>query len=278
MAICPQCKNNVSEVAVSCPHCGCNIEEFKDNAKAQKKKAEAKRFEEIRLAAEKKRKAEELAKRLVCPDCETAVTLEDKICPKCGFPLDDKGERERMRAWRDLTKKLKPSFKRTWLPTIISGLVMLFFIWDISREDFLIFGPVRGSYDSISPKVAILGLPLLISVLAFIIAICSSISSIINYDTLKDNYETYLIERKKITMVDFIDRIKGGKAHCPYCKRRMTEKSFAYYPNKSFPRTHIFAICCEHCGKFLKFPGDEIKKYQEESHRKSQARKQRWGF
>lgn len=36
MAICPACKNQVSEAAVVCPHCSCNIEEFKTEQKAEK--------------------------------------------------------------------------------------------------------------------------------------------------------------------------------------------------------------------------------------------------
>lgn len=280
MAICPKCKNQVSEAAVVCPHCSCNIEEFKTEQKAEKKRKEAELAEKRRLALEEQKKKEELADRLICPDCGKKVTLEDKTCPKCGFPLDDKGERARMKLWRNAIEVNKPNFKNTWLSPIIIGTVLTFLLWDIGREDFLILNPIIIEREIfISPKFDILGLPFLIVLFMFIIACYSSVKRQIDYDAAKDNYETFMIERKHITKDYFIDCIKKGIAHCPYCKRRMTEKSFAHYPNRDgTPSSYIYAIHCEHCEKFLKFPGDDIKKYQEEQHRKSQARKNRWGF
>ena len=280
MAICPKCKKQVSEAAVVCPHCECNIEEFKNNIKAEKERAAAERAEKARLAAEEERKAKELADRLICPDCKTAVTLSDKTCPKCGFPLDDKGERLRMELWHDVIEANKPTFKNTWRNQIITGALLMFFLWDICREDFLILKPVIIEREIlISPKFDILGLPFLIVLFAFILSVYTSIKRQIDYDAAKDNYETFMIKRRYITKDNFVDRIKRGIAHCPYCKRRMTEKSFAHYPNRDgTPSSYIYAICCEHCEKFLKFPGDDIRKHQEERHRKSQARKERWGF
>ncbi len=280
MVTCPKCKKQVSESATICPHCECDIEKFNNDLKMEKKRAAAEKIEKARLAAEKEKKAKELADRLICPECGKTVTLSDKICPKCGFPLNDKGERLRMELWHDVIAANKPTFKNTWLKPIIIGAVLLFLLWDIGREDFLILKPVIIEREIfISPKFDILGLPFLIVLFAFIIVVYLSVKRQIDYDAAKDNYETFMIERRYITKNDFIDRIRKGIAHCPYCKRRMTEKSFAYYPNRDgTPSSYIHAIHCEHCEKFLKFPGDDIRKYQEERHRKSQARKERWRF
>lgn len=278
MAICPKCNEQVSEAAVICPHCGCNINEYKDNIKAEKEKKAREEAERKRQEANERKKQAELADRLICPDCGRKVTLEDKICPKCGFPLDDKGERERMEIWHDRINELKPTFKNTWLVPIITGSILIFLLWDIGREDFLILHPVIIEREIfISPKFDILGLPFLIDLFAFIISIYSSIKRDIDYGIVQDNYETFMIKRRYITKNHFADNIKSGIAHCPFCKRKMTEKSLVLY-NPSNPKSTVTCIRCEHCDKKLDFPGDRLLAYEKERQYKRNVRKNRWGF
>lgn len=264
LVICPKCKKQVSEAAVVCPHCECNIEEFKNNIKAEKERAAAERAEKARLAAEEERKAKELADRLICPDCKTAVTLSDKTCPKCGFPLDDKGERERMKVWRNIQKNTsKPSFKDRWFVPIMIG----FFVACIIAYFCIHFSETFGDFLSKLPAIAFFGA---------IVTALAVIPSFTAANNVKEkNFEEYMIEDENMGADLFAALIKQGMAHCPYCQRRLTEKSITYWGQRP---PDVKEIRCEHCGKLIDFPGDRMREKLKQDQINRNWRRRRWGL
>ncbi|MDO4379422.1 MAG: zinc-ribbon domain-containing protein [Clostridia bacterium] len=265
MAVCPKCKEQVSEAAVVCPHCNCNIEEFKTEQKAEKKRKEAELAEKRRLALEEQKKKEELADRLICPDCGKKVTLDDKTCPKCGFPLDDKGERARMKLWRNIQKKDgNKAFMDKWFAPLMivfilfCTIVIIYCTFDGERSD------LRGIF-------------IALSVLLAGALIYFNLSSVLKGErnVKEKNFEKYMIEDQYMGAEMFADLIKHGMAHCPYCQRRLTMKSITFYNHL---QTDIKEIRCEHCEKLIDFPGDKLREDIRQSQIKKNFRHQRWGF
>lgn len=265
MAICPKCKNQVSEAAVVCPHCSCNIEEFKTEQKAEKKRKEAELAEKRRLAFEEQKKKEELADRLICPDCGKKVTLEDKTCPKCGFPLDDKGERARMKLWRNIQKK---DGNKTFMDKWFAPLMIVFIL-------FWVIVIIYCTFDG--EKSDLRGIFIVLSVLLAGALIYFNLSSVLKGErnAKEKNFERYMIEDQYMSAEMFADLIKHGMAHCPYCERRLTMKSIIFYNHL---QTDIKEIRCEHCERLIDFPGDKLREDIRQSQIKKNARHQRWGF
>ena len=268
MAICPICKNQVSEAAVVCPHCSCNIEEFKTEQKAEKKRKEAELAEKRQLAFEEQKKKEELADRLICPDCGKNVTLEDKICPKCGFPLDDKVERARMKLWREIQKKDgNKTFMDLWfvpiIVTIIVASIVIYF-WMAFDGDELSDWVLRLVF--VVP-------PILIGGYMIYVNLSSELKE--KRNVKEKNFERYMIEDQNMGAEMFADLIKHGMAHCPYCERRLTMKSIILYNRL---QTNIKEIRCEHCERLIDFPGDRFREEIRKSQIKKNFRRQRWGF
>lgn len=264
MASCPKCGAKISEAAVICPSCKCDINAYKDNIKAEREKAAAERAEKARLAAEKEKLEEELADRLICPDCGEKVTLEDKTCPKCGFPLDDKGERERMKVWRNIQSNTKkPGFKKRWLTPIGCGFVVAEIV-----TCFLI--KLSDNFDDFLHM-----LPIPIFIWLAIVA-CSVFFSFRRAEEVDEkNFEQYMIENENMSSELFIEMIKTKMTHCPYCGRRLTEKSKVFYVSAI---DDIRAISCEHCGKTINFPGDSLRASIKNSQIKRNHRRNRWGL
>ena len=264
MAICPKCKNQVSEAAVVCPHCSCNIEEFKTEQKAEKKRKEAELAEKRRLAFEEQKKKEELADRLICPDCGKKVTLEDKTCPKCGFPLDDKGERARMKLWRNIQKKDgKPGWYDRWFAPVMLGFFASMIVMWLGIK---ISGEIEELY-------VVIFFAAIIGIIVTTVAVWPSMSNA--KATKEKNFEKYMIEDQYMGAEMFADLIKHGMAHCPYCERRLTMKSIIFYNHL---QTDIKEIRCEHCERLIDFPGDKLREDIRQSQIKKNFRHQRWGF
>ena len=269
MAICPKCNEQVSEAAVICPHCGCNINEYKDNIKAEKEKKAREEAERKRQEANERKKQAELADRLICPDCGRKVTLEDKICPKCGFPLDDKGERERMKLWRKIQKNDgNKTFMDKWFATIIITIILACIIayFCISLDG--------GEVSDLVLRCVFIIPPVLIGGVLIYIDLSSAYKE--ERNVKKKNFESYMIEDQNMGAEMFSDLVKHGMAHCPYCQRRLTENSLIYYnPNR---KTDLKEIRCEHCGRIIDFPGDRLREDIKQSQIKKNFRRQRWGF
>lgn len=264
MASCPKCGAKVSEAALICPSCSCNIDEYKDSIKAEKERAAAEKAEMAKLAAEKQKRDEELADRLICPDCGEKVTLEDTACPKCGFPLDDRGERARMKVWRKIqSNTTKPSFKDRWLPPIGIGFVI---------AEIITYFLVKFS-DNFDDFLHLLPFPIAIWI---VIIVCGVIPSFLRADEVKEkNFEQYMIENENMGIDVFSKLIQNRMAHCPHCGRRMTEKSEIFFINAI---DDIKAIRCEHCGKIITFPGDSLRASIEKSQIKRNDRRNRWSL
>lgn len=264
MAICPKCKDKISDAATVCPHCNCNIEEFYNNIKKEKERLAKEKAEKARLAAEEQRKAEELADRLICPDCKEKVTLEDKTCPKCGFPLDDKGERERAKLWNDIKQQnIKPGFKERWLVPLVFGYFVCMFVFYI----------IIKLSDRLDDFLRLLPIPI---VLGIAVTAFSVIPSFLKAaDAKEKNFEKFMIENENMGAIMFADLVKHGMAHCPFCKRRLTEKSLIYGKG-STPQLKV--ICCEHCGRLIDFPGDRMREQMRQAEIKRNWRRRRWGL
>lgn len=268
MAICPKCKNQVSEAAVVCPHCSCNIEEFKTEQKAEKKRKEAELAEKRRLALEEQKKKEELADRLICPDCGKKVTLEDKTCPKCGFPLDDKGERARMKLWRNIQKKdgNKTFMDKWFVPIVVVIILAVIILYYCMAFD-------GGETADYVLRFVFIVPPVLFGGALIYVGLSSELREESNVK--KKNFERYMIEDQNMSAEMFADLIKHGMAHCPYCERRLTMKSIIFYNHL---QTDIKEIRCEHCERLIDFPGDKLREDIRQSQIKKNFRHQRWGF
>ena len=81
---CPECgKENVSDSAVSCPNCGYNIKEHYEKIRHE----EQERLKQERIKAMPKAQQPNLN---YCPECKKEFPGDLRICPNCGFSLDDK--------------------------------------------------------------------------------------------------------------------------------------------------------------------------------------------
>lgn len=81
---CPECgRENVSDSATSCPNCGYNIKEHYDKVKRE----EQERLKQERIKAMPKAQRPNLN---YCPECKKEFPGDLRICPNCGFSLDDK--------------------------------------------------------------------------------------------------------------------------------------------------------------------------------------------
>ena len=265
MAKCPMCKKDISEAANICPHCKCDINKYYADIKREKERIAAEKAENARRAAEEKKKAEELADRLICPDCGTKVTLEDENCPKCGFPLNDKGERERMKMWRDIQSEGIIVPFAVIIP-IIFGLVAGFIAYVYISETCDFFD---ADSDSVYRNIKIASI-----IVGFVATIFAAWRSI-GYCKAKkgDNFEYFMLKHRLKGSRWFADMIKKGMAHCPYCQRRMTQKSIWHYREIS----KYYEIRCEHCNKEIKVTIEEWHSAaEEENHDRSVRRARRW--
>ena len=59
---CPECGNEISSLARSCPNCGCPIDADETNGSQSEK---------------------------CCPECGQSVNALDKSCPNCGYPINE---------------------------------------------------------------------------------------------------------------------------------------------------------------------------------------------
>lgn len=265
MAKCPMCKKEISEAANICPHCKCDINKYYDDIKREKERIAAEKAENAKRAAEERKKAEELADRLICPDCGTKVTLEDENCPKCGFPLNDKGERARMKTWKSIQKN-KESLSDRWAAPISLGVIVASIIFILALK---IDENTEMEFDIL--KVFIISAIIGISITA--LAVMPSFRHAKNKK--EKNFEQFMIEDENMSATLFVDMIKHGMAHCPYCQRKLTEESLIYGNER---KTFVKAIRCEHCKKIIDFPGDRLRKQIEEDQINRRLRRQRWGW
>lgn len=268
MAKCPMCKKEISEAANICPHCKCDINKYYDDIKREKERIAAEKAENARRAAEERKKAEELADRLICPDCGTKVTLEDENCPKCGFPLNDKGERERMKTWKKI-KESKESLYDRWFVPIIVGI----FVFIVIAYFVLAFAAEEDNCRTLSEILSLCIIPAIIGISITALAVMPSFRRAKNKK--EKNFEQYMIEDENMSATLFVDMIKHGMAHCPYCQRKLTEESLIYGNER---KTFVKTIRCEHCEKIIDFPGDRLRKQIEEDQINRRLRRQRWGW
>lgn len=80
---CPECgRENVSDSAIACPNCGYNIKEHYEKIKLEEQ-------EHIKQERINKIPKAQQPNRNFCPKCKKEFSGDIRVCPNCGFSLDD---------------------------------------------------------------------------------------------------------------------------------------------------------------------------------------------
>ena len=82
--LCPKCGAHVNDDVALCPSCGYRLKKI-DKEDVQSAKDSDKKEDEIEM------KAQEMANKILCPNCGHEISKDDEKCPNCGFDLR-KGE------------------------------------------------------------------------------------------------------------------------------------------------------------------------------------------
>ncbi|MDD3222729.1 MAG: hypothetical protein EOM34_07110 [Clostridia bacterium] len=133
---CPKCgRENVSDMAEKCPECEFEIKSYYQNIEKEelRNKKEQELLEKQKKIDEQeaRRIEEESKKQIKCPECGTYFYEKLRICPNCGFSMDDTENINKLKIIEDLKNEAD---KKTWTwflaLAIIFGAGCIFMIYE----------------------------------------------------------------------------------------------------------------------------------------------------
>lgn len=209
LVTCPKCgAKNVSDVSTSCPHCGYNIREHFEKLKTQIKEN----------TTEKPIQSKQIAKYIPCPECNEKMPEGTLRCPKCGFPMNDKENTDRLNRIHRLEYEV--SDKSLYIKPIIYCCIC--FVLSIA---FFIF--YSDDFDGVSLTFALLfGLAAIFLLIWSIMVVKEHFQHKEDLELAKSDYEKYS-QKQAIRDEQHIENVKqtwdehrtrpSPHIQCPYC-------------------------------------------------------------
>lgn len=223
---CPECgREGVSDSAESCPSCGYNIKAHfqkirMEEVERQKQQEELAR-QQAKEAKREKEEYERQNKYVTCPECGKSFKEIQRICPSCGFSLDDEEAVKRKKEIEILRNEAKSN---DW-------------IWDVLKVIgifaaglFLVY--IGNDGDDILSKIVgvIMIFGTLYPILQLKFDIDSKNNAKKNLALAEKNYYEYEEQQKKIiaemygNQKPYVPPVTNNKIKCPMCGSTNTVK------------------------------------------------------
>lgn len=223
---CPECgREGVSDSAESCPSCGYNIKAHFQKIQMEEVERQKQQEELARQQAEEaKREKEEYERQnkyVTCPECGKSFKEIQRICPSCGFSLDDEEAVKRKKEIEILRNEAKSN---DWIWDALKavgvfalGLLLMF----LGKE-------MDDTLSKIFSIIMILGTLYPMGQLKF--DIDSKNNAKKNLALAEKNYYEYEEQQKKIiaemygNQKPYVPPVTNNKIKCPMCGSTNTVK------------------------------------------------------